>query len=181
MSRNLATALLAFVVLSASALASAYKLMTGEPTGGQGRVGALVGLTSTAPRSLPPARMTDINGQEIANDELTRGRVLLVYLTTSCEPCAEQARIVSRLSESAPSGVRIYGVSFERPAQVATFVREFDLKYSMLIDPGGKLAHSLDIHYFPSAYLVEDGMITKAWRGVTRDEDDFRRQLLTGN
>jgi len=125
--------------------------------------------------------MTDINGQEIANDELTRGRVLLVYLTTSCEPCAEQAKIVSRLSESAPPGVQIYGVSFERPAQVATFVREFDLKYSMLIDSGGKLAHSLDIHYFPSAYLVEDGMITKAWRGVTRDEAAFRRQLLTGN
>jgi peroxiredoxin len=125
--------------------------------------------------------MTDINGQEIANGELTRGRVLLVYLTTSCEPCVEQAKIISRLSESAPPGVRIYGVSFERPAQVATFVREFDLKYSMLIDSGGKLAHSLDIHYFPSAYLVEDGMITKAWRGVTRDGADFRRQLLTEN
>jgi peroxiredoxin len=93
----------------------------------------------------------------------------------------EQAKIISRLSESTPLGVRVYGVSFERPAQVETFVREFDLKYSMLIDSGGTLAHSLDIHYFPSAYLIEDGIITKTWRGVTRDEADFRRQLLTEN
>jgi peroxiredoxin len=64
---------------------------------------------------------------------------------------------------------------------VATFAKEFDLKFPLLIDAGGKLAGSLDIHYFPSTYLVEDGVITKSWRGVIRDEADFRHQLLTEN
>ena len=42
---------------------------------------------------------------------------------------------------------------------------------------GSQLARSLDIHYFPSKYLVEDGVITKVWRGATQDEAELRQQL----
>lgn len=57
------------------------------------------------------------------------------------------------------------------------FVKEFDLKFPVLIDMSSQLARPLDIHYFPSIYLAEDGVIAKVWRGITRDEADLYRQL----
>jgi peroxiredoxin len=126
---------------------------------------------------LPAYRIANLEQQEIPADELRRGRVLLVYLTTSCEPCLKEVEIISRLHRDAPPDLRIYGISFERPAQVATFVKEFDLKFPMLIDMSSQLARSLEVHYFPSKYLVEEGVITTIWPGLTRDEAHLRQQL----
>lgn len=128
-------------------------------------------------RELPKYRLAELNHRELAPDELRHGRVLLVFLTTGCEACVKDLDVVSRLSRDAPPDLRVYGVSFERQAQVETFVKEFDLKFPLLIDGGGGLARELDIHYFPSKYLVENGVITNSWRGVTRDEAELRRQL----
>jgi peroxiredoxin len=126
---------------------------------------------------LPPYRMANINQQELPTSELSHGRVLLVYITTSCEPCVKEVKVISRLHALNLPNLRIYGVSFERPAQVATFVKEFDLKFPVLIDMSSQLARALEIRYFPSTYLVEDGVITKQWRGVTLDEAELHRQL----
>jgi peroxiredoxin len=177
MKQNRLAILGTFLVLGASMWFLTSQLNASKRTSFAGKEKAPVELVSTSRQTLPAYRMTNVNEQEIPADELSHGRVLLVYMTTACEPCVKQARIISRLNEVNSSNVRIYGVSFERPAQVATFVKEFDLKFPMLIDRGSQLARSLDIHYFPSTYLVEDGVITKVWRGVTRDEADLHNQL----
>jgi peroxiredoxin len=165
----------ALVALAASAWFFAAQRNTHNPKEGTGK--ASVEEFTTSAQLLPPYRIANLEQQEIPTDELRRGRVLLVYLTTSCEPCIKEVGTISRLHRDAPSDLRIYGISFERPAQVATFVKEFDLKFPVLIDMSSQLARSLDIHYFPSKYLVEDGVITKVWRGATKDEAALRRQL----
>jgi thioredoxin-like negative regulator of GroEL len=47
----------------------------------------------------------------------------------------------------------------------------------MLVDMSAQLAKSLDIHYFPSTYLIKDGVIIYVWRGATQDEAELRRRL----
>jgi peroxiredoxin len=135
------------------------------------------GALAASRRPLPPNHLMNLDRQAVAADELSRGRVLLVFMTTSCEPCVEQARIISRLHAAAPPTLKIYGVSFERTAQVVTFVKEFDLKFTMLTDANAELIRALDIHHFPTLLLLDDGLITAAWRGVTRDEADLYRRL----
>jgi len=126
---------------------------------------------------LPDCRLKDINGQEFPVDQLRHGRVLIIYLTTNCDHCIKDAKLISNFQQDASSDLRIYGIAIERPAQVATFIKEFDLKFSILIDVNAQLVKSLDIHHFPSKHLVEDGLITRVWRGATRDEAELRRQL----
>lgn len=138
---------------------------------------ASVGPVSIARRPLPDYRMVGVDMREVPADALRRGRVLLVYLTTGCDPCVQEVGVISRLHRDAPSDLRVFGVGIERPAQLATFVKEFDLKFPVLVDVGSQLARSMEIHYFPSKYLVEDGVITKEWRGKTKDEATLRRQL----
>lgn len=127
--------------------------------------------------ALPAYRLVNVNRQDVPDGELSRGRVLVVYITTSCEPCVEEAKIISRIVEAAPADLRVYGLTFDRPSQVAAFVEEVGLKFPVLIDMGARLAKSLDLRYFPSMFLVEDGIITKRWTGVTRDEANLHRQL----
>jgi peroxiredoxin len=127
---------------------------------------------------LPAYRLATLKDQkELSPDELRRGRVLLVFLTTGCGPCIKELDTVTHLYRDAPPDLRIYGVGIERPAQIETFVKEFDLKFPILIDMSAQLAKSLDIHYFPSTYLIEDGVIIYIWRGATQDEAELRRRL----
>lgn len=171
------TSLTALVVLTAAAGFFATRLTAYKRTEAAPTELASAGLVSTTPRPLPDYRMVGYDMREVPADTLRRGRVLLVYLTTGCDPCVQEAGVVSRLHRDAPPELRVFGVGIERPAQLATFVKEFDLKFPVLVDVGSQLARSLDIHHFPSKYLVEDGVITKEWRGRTKDEADLRRQL----
>jgi peroxiredoxin len=133
---------------------------------------------ATSHQALPPSyQLVNVNRQDVPDGELSRGRVLVVYMTTSCEPCVEEAKIISRFVETAPADLRVYGVSFDRESQVTNFIEEFAPKFPVLIDTGARLAKSLDLRYFPSTFLIEEGVITKKWTGVTRDEASFYRQV----
>lgn len=128
-------------------------------------------------RPLPAYQLTDFEGRVLAGDELRRGRILLVYLETGCSPCVKEAEIISRLRQDAPPDLRIYGVAVEGRAQLTDFAKTHNLSFPILSDTAGTLARSLDTKYFPSKYLIEDGIITNAWYGKTRDEDELRHQL----
>lgn len=177
MTRNRTTSLIALVVLTAAASLSATRLIAHKRTEAAGVEGSSAEPVSTARRPLPDYRMINKDMQEVPVDALRHGRVLLVYLTTSCDPCVQETGVISRLYRDAPPDLKIYGVGIERPAQIGTFVKEFDLKFPMLVDVGSQLARAMDVHHFPSKYLVEDGVVTREWRGKTKDEAALRRQL----
>ncbi|MGB8508087.1 MAG: TlpA disulfide reductase family protein [Pyrinomonadaceae bacterium] len=173
----LPAALGALLILAGAAWFFTTRPATQQPTAGSSKNRPPVEATSTSGQPLPAYRLADLSQQELSPDELRHGRVLLVFLTTSCEACIKDLDVVTRLNHDAPSDLRVYGVGIERPAQIETFVKEFDLKFPVLVDMGAQLARSLDIHYFPSKYLVKDGVITKIWRGATQDEAELRQQL----
>lgn len=128
-------------------------------------------------RPLPAYQVVTPTQQEVPSDELRRGRVLLIYLTTSCNPCIEEAKNISGIRENMPPDVRVYAMSVEKPSEVAAFITKVQPAFPVLIDVGGKLARTLDIRYFPTKYLVEDGVLTKVWQGKTEDAAEFLRQL----
>jgi peroxiredoxin len=178
MSRKQITILVTLTFLAASMWAFASRLSAGKQTqGAREERGADASPVSTERQPLPPSHMTYLDQQKVSDDELSHDRVLLVYITTSCKPCLEETEIISRLQESNPGNLRIYGISFERPEQVSNYVKNAGVKFPVLIDADAQLARSLDLHYFPSTMMVENGTITKIWRGVTRDEADLYRQL----
>lgn len=174
MTRNQLTLL---VVLAALAGLFVIKPAVRSQREEHGKAGAALGLLDTKPQPLPSSRLMNLNRQEMPVDVLRRGRVLLVFLTTNCDPCVKEAQVISRLHRDVKPGLHVYGIGIERPAQIATFVDEFGLQFPMLIDVNANLARSLDVHHFPSKYLIEDGMVTKVWRGKTQDEVALRQQL----
>lgn len=177
MTRNHLTFLGTFVVLAALAGFFAIRPTAHDRRENLAKDSRAVGLLPTTRQPLPDYRLARPDSQEVPGAELRQGRVLLVFLTTNCDPCVKEVEVISRLHRDAAAGIRVYGIGIERPAQIAAFVKEFNLQFPVLIDVGAQLAKSLDIRHFPSKYLVEDGVITKAWRGKTQDEADLRHQL----
>jgi hypothetical protein len=68
-------------------------------------------------------------------------------------------------------------VGVEKPGQVAGFVKEYDFKFPFVLDKDSGLRQGLDVRIFPSKFLVEDGVVKKAWYGKAPDDAALRRQL----
>lgn len=167
----LISATLTFFLLRASTQREAGKAQAAQGT----RV--LSPEPETIDRPLPETQLTDMQGKEVPSNELRQGRYLLIFLTSGCGPCVDEANAVSRLIQESTSSLRVYGVGIERSAQVAAFAEEFDLKFPFLLDKGSKLRQAFDIRRFPTKLLVEDGIVKKAWYGKAQDEDKLRSQL----
>jgi len=171
----LSVCLAALVVITAGALL--YGERAGARSGGGGLWGAPSGAASKEGERLPAHSLMSLERREAVGDELHKGRVLIVYLTTSCKACIKEAEIIARLQRDAPPGLRIYGVAIEGPTQVEAFAKEFNLTFPFLIDNQSRLARALNIERFPSKYFVQDGVITKVWRGLTPNPNELRQQL----
>jgi peroxiredoxin len=131
----------------------------------------------TIDKPLPDALLADLEGREVPSGELRRGRYLLVFLTSGCGPCVDEASSISSMLQGGASPLRVYGVGVERPGQVANFVKEYDFKFPFLLDKDSGLRRGLDVRIFPSKFLVEDGVVKKAWYGKAQDEAMLRSQL----
>ena len=172
----LLSAVLAVLLLKTSAQKpSAQDTSTQATAGGGSRT--LSPEARTVDKPLPEARLADLEGREVSADELRRGRYLLVFLTTGCSPCVDEADNISRLLEGDASQPRVYGVGIESPARVAGFVKEHDYKFPFLLDKDSGLRESLGVRIFPSKFLVEDGVVKTAWYGKAPDEAMLRSQL----
>src|ERR671928_1352300 len=49
----------------------------------------------TIDKPLPDALLADLEGREVPSGELRRGRYLLVFLTSGCGPCVDEASSIS--------------------------------------------------------------------------------------
>jgi peroxiredoxin len=171
------------LLLSASLVVLLFRTSAQQELGASAQRETSVGSRVLSPepktieKPLPETRLADLEGREIPSDELRRGRALIVFLTSGCVPCIDEANAISRLLQNGPSPLRVYGVGVERPGQVANFVKEYDLKFPVLLDKDLGLKQSLDVRIFPSKFLVEDGIVKKAWYGKAQDEAKLRSQL----
>lgn len=128
-------------------------------------------------KPLPDVRLADLEGREVPSDELRRGRHLLVFLTSGCGPCVDEANSISRVLEGSASPLSIHGVGVEKQEKVANFVKENGYKFPFLLDKDSGLRVGLDVRIFPSKFLVEDGVVKKAWYGKSPDEAMLRGAL----
>src|SRR6185369_2340169 len=67
---------------------------------------------------------TNLRTSQNEYENLIKGRVLLVYLTTSCEVCKKEISNMSQARKSVDSQVAIYGILGENPQSVIKFAEE---------------------------------------------------------
>jgi peroxiredoxin len=110
---------------------------------------------------LPQTELLDLDGKNVQSDKLRKGKVMLVFLTTGCGACQKELTLLSRVDGEISDKVRVYGIGVENRDQIESFIQANEFKTKVLLDKDGKLMKSLSVKYFPTKFLLEDG-VTRA-------------------
>lgn len=124
-------------------------------------------------KPLPTTELLKLDGKAAPPAELRNGKVLLIFLTTGCGPCKKEFRLLASVETDVSASVKIYGIGVEDKSVIEDFVRENQVKTEILLDSHAQLMKALSVKYFPTSFLVENGVITKTWFGNSASRQQF--------
>lgn len=129
---------------------------------------------------LPKGNLIHLESRIDYYETVTRGRVLLVFLTTNCGACNKEVLTLSQTLPKFPPHLAVYGVFFEDRDKVSKFSQENPIKFPVLLDKGGQIFNGLHLRYFPAKILIENGIVVKTWVGSSPNEESLLKELAPG-
>lgn len=131
---------------------------------------AACGRESDATRALPALSLPVLDGARQA----LGGPCLINFWATWCPPCRAEMASLNRLHRDfADRGLAVLGVAVDEDLNlVREYLRSQALAFTILLDPGGRLARSeFGVGVFPTTWLVDrTGRCRAVWVGE-RDWD----------
>jgi peroxiredoxin len=126
---------------------------------------------------LPKTNLLDLNGNSVSTDTMLKGKVLLVFMSTGCQPCRKEMKLLSSVESEISGKVRVYGVGVESRGQILNFIKENEVGTNIVQDEDGTLMRALSVKYFPTKFLIDNGVIVKTWFGNSASQADLFQQL----
>jgi cytochrome c biogenesis protein CcmG, thiol:disulfide interchange protein DsbE len=118
--------------------------------------------------SAPALSLQNINGQMESLADY-RGQVVLVNnWATWCPPCkAEMPTLAEYYNEHNPKGFTIIAIEAGEPLEsVARFANDYNLKFSVWLDPDGASLKAFGNGNLPNSYVIDrSGTVRYAWTG----------------
>jgi peroxiredoxin len=147
--------------------------------------------------SAPPYRAYSLAGDTVELASFAGDVVLLNVWATWCRPCVVEMPALQRLHEELHErGLRIVAVSVDAPlgivgsfgepgGDVARFVADYGLTFTVLHDPSGRIQSRYQITGLPTTYIIDrDGRIQQKLLGARRWDEgplaDQIRKLVEG-
>ncbi len=119
---------------------------------------------------LPEAKLIDLDSQILSDEKLRKGKVILIFVTSSCEACLTESKFLSDLLNKR-SDIYFYGVtSYGNPKETLEIAQN-KFPFKVYYDADSLLALQLKITKVPIKIYLEDGIIKKVWGGATVSED----------
>ena len=129
----------------------------------------------------PDFELQNLNAEDFSLSEMRGKIVVLNFWATWCEPCKLEMPYFEKLHRSGRPDLEIWGVNFDEPSQqVENFIKELDLSFTILLDPGGNVQELYRVRGYPTTYIVDqDGVIRFHHIGLITEEqlDSYISQL----
>jgi thiol-disulfide isomerase/thioredoxin len=120
-------------------------------------------------KPLPECRLSGVGDRPLAPEELRKGKVVLVLLTTGCEACRADVGALKELVERRKD-IRFVGVmSFEQSDELLRLA-ESKFPFKVFRDERMELAQALNLARVPVKIYLEDGVVKQSWDGAVDDE-----------
>jgi peroxiredoxin len=119
---------------------------------------------------LPRAPLVNLQTNRDEYQNVTSGKVLLVFVTTDCDACRKELFNVSQAIPSLAAKVTVYGVGIEDRDSVNTFIIANHINFPILLDHGATILSRLGFKLMPTKVLLQDGAVTKIWYGSSPDK-----------
>lgn len=130
---------------------------------------ATVGGRVPLDRPAPAFSVTTIDGQPLSLDGL-RGRTIVLNVWASwCVPCRAEARELNRTyAIYKDRNVAFIGIAWnDTDGEVRKFVQQYEVPYTIALDPEGRIAIDLGITGIPETFVIDpQGRLTQKWIGA---------------
>jgi hypothetical protein len=115
-------------------------------------------------KRLPEAKLIDLNGHALGDNELRSGKVMLVLLSSDCEPCSMEGQFLKTLVNKY-SDLRFYGaLLFWSDRSLNGVEGKFPVK--LFVDQDMLLQQALEVKALPLKIFLVNGVVIKAWAGT---------------
>lgn len=126
-------------------------------------------IENTLEKNLPKTNLLLSGVDELPDNNLRKGHVVLIFFSPSCDACKIEAEFLKDIVNRRPD-VNFYGVT-SKIAPGAFITTDQQSPFKVLLDREMLLTFSLGIRSVPFKVYVKDGVIKKFWRGATVDEN----------
>jgi len=116
----------------------------------------------------PELSLQNINGETESLADYHDNVVLVNNWATWCPPCkAEMPTLVAYHNEHTANGFSVIAVGAGEPLDVVTpFVKNFEMSFSVWLDPDGKALSAFRNGTLPNSYVIDrTGTVRYAWTG----------------
>jgi peroxiredoxin len=127
--------------------------------------------------------LPDTEGKVVHSSDYL-GRVVLVdFWATWCKPCEDSLPFYATLQRKyASRGFAVVAVSLDQHDEdVTAFIKKRDIPFTVLRDPTGSLAESIDVQMMPTLLLLDpSGQVIFAHPGfVSSDREEIESRVRT--
>jgi len=127
----------------------------------------------------PDFTLRDLSGESVQLSSKRGDVVLLDFWATWCGPCRYDMPFVQNLAERyADRGLKVYGMNSEDVEQASAYLRQNDITFPTLVDPGMRTAKMFQVNALPTFVVIDrQGRLAAYMRG-TRTEKQLEQALL---
>lgn len=111
-------------------------------------------------RRLPASILRKINEEKF----------FVVYLASGCGSCSDELALLAELNINFPE-LKIFGVMGEDESVIKNYVRDHNIKFPIIADPGLDMLRDLKLEFFPTNLTIENGIIKRAYLGAPENKE----------
>ncbi|HEY0047642.1 MAG TPA: TlpA disulfide reductase family protein [Pyrinomonadaceae bacterium] len=127
--------------------------------------------------NLPAANLSTANGEIFDNKELSKGKVLIMFLSADCTACKAEIQQIAEMYPTISSQIQIYGINVDPKEKQNALAENKDINFPVLIDDKREFANSLLVKGVPTKFLIQDGIVKKVFVGRFIDRNDARQKM----
>ena len=145
---------------------------------------AKMGVVSPKNEKIAPNFILEtVTGEKISLKDFKGKAVLLNFWATWCEPCKKELPSMQRIYEELSSeGVEVVAISIDRnkKERVKQYIKNHNLTFPILLDPGQKVRKDYFILGLPTSYLIGiDGKLKGFISGAREWDSNASKEMFS--
>ena len=131
----------------------------------------------------PNFTLETVTGEKISLKDFKGKTVLLNFWATWCQPCKKELPSMQRIYEELSSeGVEVVAISIDRnkKERVKQYIKNHNLTFPILLDPGQKVRKDYFILGLPTSYLIGiDGKLKGFISGAREWDSNASKEMFS--